>query len=85
MDDFQQDEEEVVAESQMEDLDPLCPIVSISMEERKEWYKSWKDCPIINLLGRRIGFKYLKARVEKLWNIKANLQFIDIGNSFYVV
>ena len=37
LDDQEDDEEDV--EVHLEDMDPLCPVVPISMEERKEWCK----------------------------------------------
>ena len=39
----------------------------------------------MNLLGKNIGFRFLKGRLDKLWCPKGSLQFIDIGNNFYVV
>ena len=56
-----------------------------NQDRKKGMEQKVENCLIINLLGRRIGFKFLKARLEKLWSPKGELQYIDIGNNFSVV
>lgn len=45
---------------------PLCLIVRISAEERKESCKNWHCSVILSFLGRRITTKFLQARLLKL-------------------
>ena len=60
------EEEKVQEEVVVEEQDPLCPMVPISLEERREWCKPWKQLLTINLLGKMIDFNFLKTYPEKL-------------------
>lgn len=47
-------------------FDPLCPIISITTEERRKLCEPWRRAIIIKLLGRRIGYRILAGRLLKL-------------------
>ena len=61
------------------DQDPLCLIVPISLEERCEWCKPWKSSLIINLLGKKINFRYLKHIFVKLLNQRVIFNLLMLG------
>ena len=41
------------------DVDPLCPTIWVSKEEKRRLRRAWKFLLIIKLLRRTIGFKTL--------------------------
>ena len=43
---------EETKEVPIEDQNPLCPIAPVTMEERREWSKPWKNSLIVNLLRK---------------------------------
>ena len=69
----------------LEERDPLCPIIPMFVVKRKEWCKPWKNALIVNLVGKKIRFKFLKNKLEKLWVLRASMELIDMGNNYYVV
>lgn len=44
------------------------PILPMTGEERKNLCKYWKNTLIINLLGKKLGFRFFLARLERLWS-----------------
>lgn len=66
-------------------LDPLCPFIPITTEERKNLCRPWKRAIINKLLGRRIGYRTLVGRLSKLWNLTGNFELIDLHNDFFLV
>lgn len=81
--DVNDDSEEDMQEDEGEDLDPLCPKVPVTSEERKNLCKPWRKAIIIKLLGRRVGYRFLYARLTKIWNLKSNFELIDLLNDFF--
>lgn len=61
-DDFEED----MQESEGEDLDPFCPRIPVTTEERRNLCKPWRNAIIIKLLGRIVGYRYLYARLTKI-------------------
>ncbi|KAF7827154.1 reverse transcriptase [Senna tora] len=73
-------EEEAFDEEIDEEEDPFCPRIEVSKEERKEWCKVWKRSLIVKVLGREVSLDFLRNRLLKLWNLKAQLTVLDLGN-----
>lgn len=65
--------------------DPLCPCVRIPKEERISLYKPWKKDLIIKLLGKRVGYRMLMNRLQKLWNPVGVFKLIYLQNEFFLV
>ena len=63
----------------------LCPVISISKEEWKALCEPWKLCLAVKLLGKTLGFRFLKARLQKLWVKDGSIEFIDLGNDVFLV
>lgn len=53
------DSEDDMQDNDLETLNPLCPHIPITTEERKNPCRPWKKAIIIKLLGRRIGYRFL--------------------------
>lgn len=64
-------------------INPLCPSVPVTSEERIRLCKPWRKAVIIKLLGRKIGYRFLMGRLTKLWNLVGNFEFIDLQNDFF--
>lgn len=60
------------------------PIIPLRNDERRSLRSPWKKSLIINLLGKRISFKFLLAKLYKLW---CGIQFkiVDLHNDHYLV
>ena len=55
-------------EEEEEDHEELCPKVVLSSEERKQPCKPWRNGLIVQLLGQTISLKFLKLRLQMMWN-----------------
>ncbi|KAF7827190.1 uncharacterized protein G2W53_018354 [Senna tora] len=74
---------EIVEEGGEED--PTNPVITASKEERIEWSKPWSGSLIIKLMGRRIGFKILYTKLQRLWNPKGDMKITDMNNDYFLV
>ncbi|PNX80936.1 hypothetical protein L195_g036950, partial [Trifolium pratense] len=53
--------------------------------EEEEEEESMKKGVIVKLLGRRIGYKALEARLKQMWVRKGVISLIDLSNDYYLV
>ena len=68
--------------SDKEDLN-ICLKVELSFEERHKLCKPWRHALIVRLLGKRIGSKFVKARLNKMWNLVGELEVIDRDKTIF--
>ncbi|KAL7202773.1 hypothetical protein ACSBR1_034273 [Camellia fascicularis] len=47
--------------------------------------KPWKDCLIVRLLGKTVGFKILVHRLKKLWGLQGDFEATDLGLGFFLI
>ncbi|XP_057452053.1 uncharacterized protein LOC130743847 [Lotus japonicus] len=64
---------------------PLCPVIKLSNEKRRELRRPWRNSLIVKLLGKRIGLNLLKDRLGKLWQLSGEIDVIDLDYEFFVV
>lgn len=70
--------EDDMQDQESEQSDPLCPSIHITAEERENLCRPWRKALIIKLLGRRIGYRILYGRIQKLWNLAGTFELIDL-------
>ncbi|KAL7202045.1 hypothetical protein ACSBR1_033676 [Camellia fascicularis] len=61
------------------------PVVKIPASLLKKVREPWKNCLIVTILGRNIGYNLFVNRMRKLWNLQAGFESLDIGNGFFIV
>ncbi|MCH81759.1 hypothetical protein A2U01_0002551 [Trifolium medium] len=82
------DDEEVVVEGEIEEQkvgDIDCPIFSFSVKEEKRIQQPWKQGVIVQLLGRKIGYRALENKLQQLRVRKGVIQIVDLSHDFYLV
>ncbi|PNY13535.1 hypothetical protein L195_g010191 [Trifolium pratense] len=62
-----------------------CPIFSFSVNEEQRIQQPWKQGVIVQLLGRKIGYKALENRLKQLWVRRGVIQIVDLSHDFYLV
>ncbi|XP_065880465.1 uncharacterized protein [Euphorbia lathyris] len=82
--DSEYEEEEFKAEKE-DDEDPKCPTIHLSPAEKKSLWKPWAHSLIIKVLERKVGFRYLDARIKALWTGQVNQTSYSNWESFYIV
>ncbi|KAJ4848185.1 hypothetical protein Tsubulata_002980 [Turnera subulata] len=61
------------------------PIMELS-EAFKSWLrKPWENAVVVKLIGKSIGFRVLKSKIQTLWKPKSPFRRIDLENGFYIV
>ncbi|KAJ1398487.1 hypothetical protein SESBI_31087 [Sesbania bispinosa] len=61
------------------------PTIPISKDELEAWSNPWKDSLIVKLLGRRVNYKVIEAKLQKSWVKNGFISIIDIHNDYYAV
>lgn len=61
-----------------------CPVIKLSMEEKKHIRAPWRQTIIVKVMGWWVGYAYLLRRLQSLWKIHGNLGLMDLGNDFFL-
>ncbi|XP_019181905.1 PREDICTED: uncharacterized protein LOC109177015 [Ipomoea nil] len=79
-------EEEIPTDvSYDEEDDPLCPTIRLSKEEVEMIRAPWQKTLIIKVMGRKVGYAYLRRRLALMWKPKGSLDLIAIDNDYFLV
>lgn len=62
-----------------------CPEIVIPSHAEERLARPWKQGLIVNLLGRRIGFKALENRLNQMWVKKGVMNIVNLGCDFFLV
>ncbi|XP_031112012.1 uncharacterized protein LOC116015986 [Ipomoea triloba] len=80
------DEEQVSDEEVMneDEIDPMCPVIPVTREEKERLRRPWRKLLIIKVLGRRVSYSYLRQRLLKMWKPEATFELITLDLDFYL-
>lgn len=84
-DDFSFEDFKATQEDAEESDDDSCPIVKVTKDEVKEWFKPWCKALVIKLIGKKLGQSIIVEQVKYLWKVKGDLFVTDIGNGYLVI
>ncbi|KAL8159682.1 hypothetical protein V2J09_001219 [Rumex salicifolius] len=65
----------------MPEVDPKCPVILLSAEDKRRIREPWRDAIII----KECGVYDLRNTLSKKWKLKGEFSMIDVGNDYYVV
>lgn len=82
-DKWYRDEEDMPTHDEGE-LDP-CPVIPVSRKEYEDWCQNWKQSLIVNVLGKKVGFKILENRLKRDWARAGSINIIDMPQDYYLV
>lgn len=68
-----------------QDNDPLLPMVHINESVFEGLCAPWKNALVVKLLGKSIGYRTMRDKLERTWKLLAGFEIMDIGNGFYMV
>ncbi|CAN1152198.1 hypothetical protein LINPERHAP2_LOCUS18593 [Linum perenne] len=60
------------------------PMISLDPELKKELCEVWKNAIIIKVYGKSVGYFYLLNRLQTLWKLEAEMEFLDVGCGYFV-
>src|ERR1044072_7926494 len=64
---------------------PMFPMYYIDEEEYQTRCQPWKDCLVVKLLGKNIGFGALSAKLRALWKLAGGYELRDINYGYFLV
>ncbi|XP_057426097.1 uncharacterized protein LOC130719490 [Lotus japonicus] len=64
---------------------PLLPQVVTDAEVIRALCHPWQDALVVSLLGKRLGYRTMKARLTAVWRLTADFDLLDVDNGFYLV
>lgn len=59
--------------------------VRLSKETKRRIRGPWSRAIIVKLVGRSVGFDYLKSKLSQLWKPSARMDCVDLGFGFFLV
>ena len=62
-----------------------CPRIMFPEKEEKRIQKPWKQGVIVQLPGRKIGYKALENHLKQLWVRRGVIQIVDLSHDFYLI
>jgi len=75
---------ECISEDEEDEDEEDCPVIKLSVEEKKRIRFPWRQTLIVKVMGRRVGYMYLIKRLKAMWKIQTDLELVDLGNEFFL-
>ncbi|KAI7988230.1 Uncharacterized protein LOK49_LG13G01141 [Camellia lanceoleosa] len=91
LEDLLTDDEFVSDDEEIEDLTNLdsetlgIPRISLPKKLLAKIQKPWKNCLIIKLLGKKVGYKLLMSKIRKIWDLQGDFEAIDLDSGFLLL
>ncbi|KAJ4834520.1 hypothetical protein Tsubulata_017864 [Turnera subulata] len=60
-------------------------VVELSEVFMARLQKPWEQAMVVKLMGRNIGYRTLKSKIDSLWQPKGPFKLIDLENNYFVV
>ncbi|KAJ1416829.1 Zinc finger, CCHC-type [Sesbania bispinosa] len=65
--------------------DPLCPTIKVTKGEVRVACQPWKKAILVKLLGKRLGMRFLRQRLIKMWQPSGTMEMIDLENDYFLI
>ncbi|PHU29984.1 hypothetical protein BC332_02077 [Capsicum chinense] len=57
--------------------------ILLTEEDKQRLYAPWIHSVIVKLVKSNFNHRYLKGKLEELWNLQEPLSLVDLGMGFY--
>ncbi|XP_057419027.1 uncharacterized protein LOC130713259 [Lotus japonicus] len=64
---------------------PALPRIRLHESVVESMCSPWKEALVICLLGKKLGYRTMKNKLEQIWQLTGAFDMIDVGNGFYMV
>ncbi|KAK7278762.1 hypothetical protein RJT34_23798 [Clitoria ternatea] len=63
----------------------LLPRFTMEEDDYQRLCQPWKDCLVVKLLGKTLGFALMKGKLQQTWKLNGGFDLIDVGHGFFLV
>ncbi|XP_045797590.1 uncharacterized protein LOC123891736 [Trifolium pratense] len=63
----------------------LLPMLHVQDTVLEELSLPYKECLVVKLLDKRLGYNMMKTNLEAIWKLKGGFDLMEVGNSFFMV
>ncbi|XP_057436904.1 uncharacterized protein LOC130729242 [Lotus japonicus] len=67
------------------DDNPTLPRIRVDKSIIESMCAPWKEALVVCLLGKRLGYRTMKAKLESTWKPTGGFDLMDVDNGFYLV
>ncbi|XP_057432217.1 uncharacterized protein LOC130724970 [Lotus japonicus] len=67
------------------DDNPMLPRIRVDRSVIETMCAPWKEALVVCLLGKRLGYRTMKAKLDSTWKPTAGFELMDVDNEFYLV
>lgn len=61
------------------------PKIEVAIEEYDEWCRPWHNTLIVNILGKKVGLRYMTNKLQYIWSKGGAVQVMDMSNGYFLV
>lgn len=65
-------------------IDPNCPRIPVTKEEKERLRRPWRRSLILKVLGRKVSYSYLLQRLQTMWKTEAGFDLIALDQDYFL-
>ncbi|XP_057432779.1 uncharacterized protein LOC130725578 [Lotus japonicus] len=65
--------------------DPRLPRIVVDKSVIENMCAPWKEALVVCLLGKKLGYRVMKAKLASTWRLSGDFELLDVGNGFFMV
>ncbi|XP_057432320.1 uncharacterized protein LOC130725081 [Lotus japonicus] len=67
------------------DVNKRQPRIVVEKSVIEDMCVPWKEALVVCLLGKKLGFRVMKAKLATTWRLSGDFELLDVGNRFFMV
>ncbi|KAL7173639.1 hypothetical protein ACSBR2_032988 [Camellia fascicularis] len=84
-DDFEREGKEIKEDEVPEIESQGMPCISLPKNLLAKIRRPWRNCLIIKLMGKKVGYRLLLFKIKKLWDLQGDFEAIDLDAGFFLL
>lgn len=63
----------------------LCPKITLDDKVFDQLCEPWRDALVVKLLGKTLGYKVMRDRLQSVWKPQGGFDILDVDNGYFMV